>query len=577
MIHKTATDFVQLASKYGVSKFVICPGSRSAPLTLALNRHADIETFVLADERSAAYVALGLAQASGETVGLVCTSGTAVLNFYPAVAEAFYQQIPLLVCTADRPFEWIDQQDGQTLNQHQVFGSHVNLFLRMPEQYENQDIRKHMQFRLHEAIDTCRQKGPVHINFPFREPLYPALDEMLVFEEARVIQTVGGAASLSKEQLNPLMNAWLAAPKKMLVAGQMPWSQALRDAVYACRYYNSIPVLADVISNLHGIEKVITDHDWFLGQLAEEQCEDLRPDLLITFGNSLISKNLKQFIRNFPPTQHWHIQPEGHVADTFRTVTHIIRHDVSSFVTKLGEHGYYARFNEPETPYFQQWEDLNAQTKKQVELEISHGGWNEFKAAQQIVSQLPEPGFFHVANSMPIRYANFFNNFKPNLRITSNRGTSGIDGCVSTAVGHSLATSEPIVLLVGDVAFFYDRNGLWHKHLKPNLKIILLNNQGGNIFRMIDGPARQPELEEFFETEQTLDASHLCQEKGFNYFPVSSKQDLEQSWLPFMSASSSPALLEVFTDKKDNAAFFKAIKSSLKQYFELPETTDEKS
>jgi 2-succinyl-5-enolpyruvyl-6-hydroxy-3-cyclohexene-1-carboxylate synthase len=566
MIHQTALDFVSLAAQRDVLHFVICPGSRSAPLTIALSRHPEISTYVLADERSAAYVALGLSQALGKTVGLVCTSGTAVLNFYPAIAEAYYQGISLLVCTADRPMEWVDQQDGQTLRQDRVFATHCEHFLRMPEQYDNADVRLHLQFKINEAITICEKKGPVHINFPFREPLYPCADETMIFEPGRLVREISASPALPKEQLNTLMNQWLAAPKRMVVAGQMKWNKDMRDAAYACRYYNSIPVLADVTSNLHGIENLLYNQDWLLGQLPDDVLETFRPDLLVTVGGSLISKNLKQFIRRFPPKVHWHVQATGEVPDTFRSVTHVIRHNEAQFMTKLGEHGYYARFNQPETEYFLKWKELDSEAKALVEQAMEAGMWNEFAAAKFVLHQIPEQSILHVANSMPIRYANFFNTYAADMQLFANRGTSGIDGCVSTAVGHCLATHQPVYLLVGDVAFFYDRNGLWHQHLKPNLKIILLNNRGGNIFRMIDGPARQPELETYFETAQNLNAAHVAAAMRLNYFQATNMNELIANWPAFATEQNQAAILEIFTDKVENAAMFAAIKQHLKKY-----------
>lgn len=566
MIHQTALDFVALAAQRHVLHFVVCPGSRSAPLTLALSRHPEITTYILADERSAAYVALGLSQALGKTVGLVCTSGTAVLNFYPAIAEAYYQGVSLLVCTADRPMEWVDQQDGQTLRQDRVFSPHCNLFFRMPEQYDNHDVRRHIHFKLNEALSVCAKTGPVHINFPFREPLYPTVDETLKFNPVRTVEEISASPALPKEQLNTLMNQWLAAPKKMVVAGQMNWNKDMRDAAYACRYYNSIPVLADVTSNLHGIENLIYNQDWFLGQLPDDILETLRPDLLVTVGNSLISKNLKQFIRRFPPKVHWHVKANGEVPDTFRSLTHVIRHHEAQFITKLGEHGYYARFNEPETEYFLKWKELDSEAKTMVNQAANNGSWNEFAATKFVLDQVPDRSIMHVANSMPIRYANFFNGFAGDMQLFANRGTSGIDGCVSTAVGHSLATISPVYLLVGDMAFFYDQNGLWHQHLKPNLKIILLNNKGGNIFRMIDEPARQPELEEFFETVQNLNAEHVASAMKLSYYHANDMKELITVWSGFAAEQNRPAILEVFTDKVENAAMFTSIKQQLKQH-----------
>ncbi|MES2389697.1 MAG: 2-succinyl-5-enolpyruvyl-6-hydroxy-3-cyclohexene-1-carboxylic-acid synthase, partial [Bacteroidota bacterium] len=303
----------QMAAAYGIKQWVLSPGSRCAPITLALVRCPDTQTRSVSDERSAAYIALGMAEALGEPVGLLCTSGTAALNYAPAIAEAFYKKVPLFVLTADRPPEWLNQQDGQAIPQQNIYGRTVKGSFELPVSQAHTDERHYFVRILSEAMNLCLAGpgGPVHVNVPVREPFYPEPSYKMRFDRpVKMIRENRFIPKVDKFLMNELANQWLSTEKKLMVAGQHLPDLDLRNAVHACRTYNSVPVVADITANLSTVENLVTRHDLFL-QPADAGA--FQPDLLVTFGDTLLSKNLKGFLRKYPAKEHWHIQAGGDV------------------------------------------------------------------------------------------------------------------------------------------------------------------------------------------------------------------------------------------------------------------------
>ena len=305
----------------------------------------------------------------------------------------------------------------------------------------------------------------------------------------------------------------------VVVAGQQPYNDGLNESLGGFARTYGVPIIADSIANQGSNSFTLNKHDVFLAGLDEVQKNDLRPDLLITFGQSLISKSLKLFLRNASPKQHWHVQATGEAADTFRGLTSLIRMEPKDF---------FSRFSQ-ETPTadaesLAPWQLVETKATALLEhfFAADNQPFNEFSAFRPILTALATGTALHLANSMAVRYANILGIPRgQHIEVFANRGTSGIDGCTSTAVGAALAQPErPVALLTGDVAFFFDRNAFWHNYPPPNLRVVLFNNHGGGIFRMIDGPRQQPELEEFFETRQTLTAENTAKDFNLRYFPV---------------------------------------------------------
>lgn len=593
--HQSIYNIAALCAAHGLTEVVLSPGSRCAPLTLAFARHPATNVRVVPDERAAAFIGLGIAQARRVPTVLVCTSGTAGLNYAPAVAEAFYQQVPLLILTADRPPEWIDQLDGQTIRQDGMYGPHVKRSFTFPVDTTHPDAKWYANRLMNEAINLAKAypPGPVHVNIPLREPLYPTGE--VVFEEVRVVHETSPPPRLFPSDIQKLAEAFSDADKILFAFGQ-------HDALFRTRLphggvddytlhqLTGAVFLGDIISNIASYENEYTapilNQDVFLSSIPEK--EHLRPDLLITCGKSFISKAFKQFIRQYPPKQHWHIQPAGIVADPFISVTQTIQADPAEFFTSLLEAATpYSNLTierkKLRSSFSQVWNDISK--KAAIELikflhpstDLSHyQQWNEFNALGLTVKNIQVKNStvrvtpkisLHLANSMAVRYANILG-APPGVEVFANRGTSGIDGCTSTAVGYALAEPDKeVVLITGDVAFFYDRNAFWHNYPTPNLRVVLLNNHGGGIFRLIDGPRQQPELDEFFETRQQLTAENLCRDFRLPYFPVDSWEKLDAALPVFFGPEGAGGVLEIQTDSAVNAAFFEEYRAAVKKAF----------
>ena len=556
MIIQPILDLVAICAKKGIQNAILSPGSRCAPLTLAFARHPEIHARTIPDERAAAFIALGMAQQLGQPVVLVCTSGSAALNYFPAISEAFFQQIPLLILTADRPTEWIDQWDGQTIFQEEVYGKHVKKSFRFPDSFEQKDQVWHAGRIVNEAINLSKQfpAGPVHINIPLREPFYPTEGEKFEYPEIpREFTLVTSQTQLSEESLRHIKNRLQEVKRLMIVPGQQKPNPQLQTLLDQLAKNKQVVIVSDSISNLQG-EQSISLHDHWLGN--EKLHAELVPDLVITFGKSVISKSLKQFLRK-QSCSHWHIQPDGQAKDTFQHLTRILACSPMGFFTWLSQN-----LPTQEGNFAQNWMSLEKRVQAALPEIFESVEFGEYPALHRVLKKIPPFSKIHLANSMAVRYVNFLG--KRNQEIICNRGTSGIDGSNSTAVGCTFTTKEPVTLITGDMAFFYDRNAFWHNYNIPNLRVILLNNHAGGIFRIIDGPSKQPELEEFFETSQKLNASHLAEEFGFEYCLAKNQDELEAALLNFYTPSLRPKIIEIESSSPKNVTILKQVKEKVK-------------
>jgi len=331
----------EIAYYKGIQHVVISPGSRSAPITIAFARHPEIKTYVILDERSAGYIALGMSLVLDQPVGLVCTSGTAAINLYPAIAEGYYQNVPLLIFTADRPPEWIDQADGQTIHQENLYGKHVKKYFNLPSDLMHKDALWHTDRIINEAINTAIDaiQGPVHLNIPIREPFYPSNTDRYEFNiHPKIIDTARGDIDLNPGSWQKLEEIWRAAENILIVAGQSRPDVELNKNLKEFINTFDVPLVGDTIANIFDIDKnIITHHDLILGE-PDKLKKNLEPDLLITFGNSVISKNLKSFLRDAHPINHWHIQETGYHRDTFQCLTHRINLKPVVFFQRARKH-----------------------------------------------------------------------------------------------------------------------------------------------------------------------------------------------------------------------------------------------
>jgi 2-succinyl-5-enolpyruvyl-6-hydroxy-3-cyclohexene-1-carboxylate synthase len=573
--YQSIYDIAQLCFQKRIRHVVLCPGSRCAPLTLAFTRHGKFKIHVFSDERSAAFIALGIAQQTKQTVVLICTSGSAVYNFAPAVAEAFFSEIPLLILSADRPTEWIGQHDGQTVFQQGIFGKHVKASYQLPQEYKHNDNVWAINRIVNEAINITSNNplGPVHINVPFREPLYPAEEESIIFSETvRVINQTQSEAQLSDDAKSKFIVAWKKYNKVLIVCGQADRNAVLSQLLHYVSERHGIPIIADIISNQHGLEHSINHADSFLAQAPTDLKNSLQPELLITFGKSIISKQVKLFLRNHKPEAHWHIQLSGNIADVYQNVTDIAPVLPENFFSFLSALEIKEKFDKQKKEnYHQLW---NVEEKKCIESTTTffpQVELGEFEIVKEVLKHLPNRSKLHLANSMSVRYANFIGLTyqQSSIEVFSNRGTSGIDGCTSTVVGHCLADAETMnILITGDIAFFYDRNAFWHNYKIPNLRIVLLNNHGGVIFKLIDGPATLPEAGKYFVTHQELSAKKLCEEFNFEHIALDSGKKMKNFLKNFFDAEPITKILEIESDTTLNKTIFESFKKKLSERYE---------
>jgi 2-succinyl-5-enolpyruvyl-6-hydroxy-3-cyclohexene-1-carboxylate synthase len=555
-------NMAEICVRKGIRKAVICPGSRSAPLNFAFGLHPDIQSFSIVDERVAGFMALGMAQQSGLPSVLICTSGTAGLNFAPALTEAYYLQIPLLVLTADRPAELIDQADGQTIRQREMYGKHCKAAYELPLDYENIESQKYIERIVSEAINCAlsEPKGPVHINCPFREPFYPESEDQIRYDsKLKIIEQWENEKSLSETSIQALRNEWQQAERVWIVGGQADLNPTL------CKQLDSLslPVFADIISNLHPLQQKMRYQDLFL---AQEKALPSPPDLLITFGMSLVSKNLKNYLRKNKAKQHWHLQTEGIAADTFHALTKVIPVKPLYFFEKVISP---AEVSETQKKYTQEWLRIDQKVEAVISHFFDHQPFSEMEAVYRLMQVLPANSCLHLANSMSVRYANVLHfpekkaADQGSIRIYSNRGTSGIDGCLSTAIGHALVDDAPHFVILGDLSFFYDRNALFHQYLPPNLHILVLNNQGGGIFNMIQGPKRIEKAASFFLTPHHRTVHWMAQESELPYFSASDRFSFESNLRQWLDSRTQTSILEVQTDMAVNTSVWQTFKKAI--------------
>ncbi len=568
-------DIAALCAKRDLTNAILCPGSRNAPIVLAFTRHPQIRCQTISDERSAAFIALGIAQQTRRPAVLISTSGTAALNFAPAVAEAYFSRTPLIIITADRPSEWIAQQDGQTIYQHQIFGNHVKGFFQLAQEYDHADIRWGINRMVNDAINSSMAdlQGPVHINIPLREPLYPHHDTAITYsDQIRVIDAIPGSLMLSDEQKSAILDQWASFQHVLVVAGQQHPDEALLQSVSNSLSHHNIPLVGDIISNFHSIPGTVAHSDVFLQAASPDLKKTLQPDLLITFGNSSISKNLKIFLRAYPAKAHWHIQPSGDVPDTYQSlakVFHVRADEFFNFINVIPRDDNFE--SQKQNNYTRLWEVEERRAQRCLNEFFPQKELGEFEVVSELLASLPPACNLHLSNSMSVRYANYIG-LRPEhkqVHVYANRGTSGIDGCTSTAVGHTMTSGIPNILITGDMAFFYDRNAFWHNYVLPNLFVVLLNNHGGIIFKMIDGPDNLAEADEFFITNQKLNAKKLCEEFGFEYLKLDTRRKLKNLMKDLIEPGETVKVMEIQSSIDLNKTIFEDVKMKIKKSYEF--------
>lgn len=547
---------VDIAVKNNLKRVVISPGSRNAPLSIAFARDERIETFVLVDERSAAFFALGMAQQSNEPVGLVCTSGTALLNYAPAVAEAYYQRIPLVVISADRPLEWIDQDDSQAIRQQEALKGVVKGVYQLPVSVQGADDRWYANRLVNEAFNTALsgRKGPIHLNVPFREPLY-GLKPYLEKNE-RIVRTINPVGDLSDDALETLSSTIRSSSKVLVLAGQTAPSAELQRALERLSSLPQVVVLTETISNLSS-PNFITTIDRVITSFTEEELPEYMPELLISFGGPVVSKIIRRMIRFCPPVHHWYIGKGEPLIDTFGALTERIDLSPEAFFRQLVPEA------EPVTSdYATRWKMRDGQQTQKHETFLQTAEWSDLKVFSILLPSIPQGSHLQVGNSSTVRYAQLFKGC-PALHTRGNRGTSGIDGSTSTAAGASVVFEGQTILITGDMSFMYDSHAFWNPYLTSRFKVIVIKNGGGGIFRFIAGPSEVEECEQYFETAQEIDVERLAVFYRLAYFKAGDEASLQEALPRFYAETERPAVLEVETPRQVNDRVLKAYFKSL--------------
>ena len=548
---------ISLLVQKGIKEVVLSPGSRNAPLLVSVAREKRLKHHVIVDERSAAFFALGIAQQTGQTVALICTSGTALLNYSPAVAEAYYQGIPLLVISADRPSEWIDQDDSQTIQQQGALCNFVKKSFQLPTAITCNEDRWHTNRLVNEAINLSQhgRKGPVHINVPLREPLYGFQHESITSE--RVIKTLKETPSLTAEISQNLREEFFLCPKVMIIAGFHEPDPVLQQHIKLLASLPNVVVLTESVTNL-SIPLVISTIDRVISTIQPEEVETYAPELLITFGGAIVSRMIKAFIREHTPHSHWHIDERSTPPDTYKSMTLHVPMDTRTFFDQLQPAEIKA--NSLPSSYAHQWHQREEKATQIHDNYLKRIPWCDLKAFSMLIPALPAGSRLQLGNSTPIRYAQLFRYTQVD-RTDANRGTSGIDGCTSTAMGAASTFDGITTLIVGDNSFLYDSNALWIKNCPPSLRIIVIQNGGGGIFRFLAGPSGLEEVEEFFETPHDVDIERLAEIHRFKVHRATDAPSLESALSEFYQPGQQPAILVVHTPGKINGEI-------LKRYFQ---------
>jgi len=551
------SDLPEICYRHGMRNVVISPGSRNAPLIFSFTGHGRMKCLSITDERSAAYFALGLALQSGEPVGLICTSGTAALNFAPAIAEAFYQNVPLIVMTADRPGEWIDQGDGQTIRQREIYRNYIKQSYEMPTETAIDSDLWFFNRSVNEALNSATQepKGPVHLNIPLREPLYTPLPEP--GSDLQFIRTSNPTLGVAAGEFAQLQGRWNRSDRKLVILGADVRNEGMFEVLPLLLNDPAIVILAENISNLCD-DHIIAAPERFFVSLTAAEAASFQPDLLVTVGHSVVSGQLKKYLRQHPPAEHWHIQTSVSYVDTFQGLTRSVIASPEALLRVLTENGMNID---------SKYRDLFFE--KEVNLRRKHGEilrtfpFSDLVVFDTVLRCLPADSNLHLANSTPIRYSQLFPG-RSDIHYHCNRGTSGIDGCISTAAGYAVASQKPTFLITGDISFIYDSNGLWNNYLAGNFKIVVINNGGGNIFRLINTGDGLIPSRDFLETPHHVNIKFLAEAFGASHAVCRSAEEMPGLLDWFLEPADHPYILEIVTDSAVNTAVFKDYYNQIK-------------
>ncbi|MCA1066491.1 2-succinyl-5-enolpyruvyl-6-hydroxy-3-cyclohexene-1-carboxylic-acid synthase [Rossellomorea sp. AcN35-11] len=542
--------FIEELVGNGVDEVVISPGSRSTPLALLFAHHPEVKTYINVDERSAAFFALGIAKAKQKPVALLCSSGTAGANYYPAIIEARYGKVPLIVLTADRPHELREVGAPQAIHQIDLYGKHVKWATDMALPENTPSMIGYARSSASRGVGHAigEPKGPVHFNFPFREPLIPDLKAVTYSSDTGVKRVLHGERSLSPDITQELKEILSSKEKGLIICGPGVKRESMDSIVSFSEQYG-FPIIADPLSQMrsgtHKKEQIIDTYDTFLK--SAEVKETLHPDIVIRFGAMPVSKSLMLFLKGLSDVPYWIVSPGEEWQDPIAKGTEIIYCDEGLFCN-----GLTPSRRVMSEGWNHHWKNVNHSTKEL--LLKGHQSWDEGMAVSQFIDFLPEKANVFVSNSMPIRDIDtfFFRNDR-SVGIYANRGANGIDGVVSTALGMSTYL-DSMYLLIGDLAFYHDLNGLLAgRKYNLNMTVVVLNNNGGGIFSYLPQADEGEHFEDLFGTPMDLDFSNAAKLYNAGYFKVEKEEDFGSA---LMEANHINGLkiIEVLTNREENVA-----------------------
>lgn len=549
-----------LLLEYGVSDAVVCPGSRNAPIVHNLSVCEAIRCRPVTDERSAAFYALGLAIATRRPTVVCVTSGSALLNVMPAVAEAAYQHVPLVVISADRPQQWIDQLDGQTIPQSDALGRFVRKAVQLPEPHNDEErwlCRRLVNEAMHLA--TCRQGAPVHINVPISEPLFEFDTEQL--PQLSRFNNIKRAAI--KDASMDMPDAFHEAKRPMIVIGQLAHGTVSHETIRSLS--EKYVVMSEPLSNpsymtIHfdeAIRYIVSDNSSINDD--EDDKTAYYPDYVIYVGDTLVSKPARRFLRNAKAPSCLITPDAADIHDPLMTLTDIVECDTDSINALLA-----SLCDAPDTDercrFHDRWQSfLDAYAAHADAYAPEYSQMATVKYFEEQLADLDIDICVHYANSSAVRLACIY----AQHYVWCNRGVNGIEGSLSTAAGFSLATHDMTVCVIGDLSFFYDQNALWNSNLRGNLRIILLNNRGGGIFRQLPGLSDSPAADDLVMASHENTAQGICTQNDIGYMSAKNMDEMQIGVVTLLTRESErPMLLEVFTDSNDDV-------KALEKYFKL--------
>lgn len=556
---KNINILTSLLVAHGVKRAVVCPGSRNAPIVHNLNECQDIECHPVTDERSAGFYALGMALADDYPVAVCVTSGSALLNLAPAVAEASYLHHGIIVISADRPSAWIDQLDGQTLPQPGALGCFVGRCVTLPEPRNDEECW-YCNRLVNEALTAVRTHGrkSVHINVPISEPLFDfTIDRLPAERKIEILPSIFDKGTFKHAILPRLFNAM----RPMVVIGQTQKPGVnVEKALHIIS--SRFTVLAEPLSSPSS-----TPFDLALLPIAESH-DNYKPDFILYLGDTLVSKRLKAFIRGCGGIETWAVSEDGDIHDTFMNLTGVIEGDAMTAITLLAEEvespsveNRYGNAVGLATDFMNRWNVLLTSVDSRItDFEPPYSQLAAIKEFEMSLEDMDYDYHVHYANSTAVRLANIYSRHY----VWCNRGVNGIEGCLSTASGFSIAVTGFVFCVIGDLSFFYDQNSLWNSDICGNLRVILLNNGGGGIFYGLPGLKRSPACDKLVAARHDTTAQGICTQNDVGYLSARDMDELRIGLATLMtSGSNRPMLLEIFTDSEQDEAAMRGLMESI--------------